>query len=144
MMLIPFAEGDTIIKQSSIRHADGYPPGCKIVFGIDPAFSMKTNTDIMCLTVVAHKGAQKFIVKTFYFEGREKDEEKFVTSAYEAYKSFSCSCVNVEGNNGGEIIGRMLKKKNMAVNILKSDRDKVTRLREWEGAFERGEIFFCP
>jgi predicted phage terminase large subunit-like protein len=20
----------------------------------------------------------------------------------------------------------------------------VTRLREWEGAFERGEIFFCP
>jgi predicted phage terminase large subunit-like protein len=144
MLLIPYAEGDTIIKQSSIRYTKEYPQGSRIVFGIDPAFSMKTNSDIMCLTVAAHKWPQRFIVKTFYFEGREKDEEKFVTACHEAYKQLSCSCINIEANNGGEIIARMLQKKNMAINVIKANKDKITRLREWEWWFERGDIFFLP
>ncbi len=144
MMLIPFADGDTIIKQSSIRYATDYPKDSRIVFWIDPAFSLKTNTDIMCLTICAHKGAQRFVLATLYFEGRDKDEEKFVNACHEQYKRYSCSWVNIETNNGGEIIGRMLQRKNMAVNLIKANKDKVTRLREWEWAFERGEIFFLP
>lgn len=32
----------------------------------------------------------------------------------------------------------------MAVNIVKAVKDKITRLREFEGAFDRGDIYFCP
>ena len=38
----------------------------------------------------------------------------------------------------------MLKKEGMAVDVINAEKDKVTRLREYEGAFNRGEIFFDP
>ena len=54
------------------------------------------------------------------------------------------SSIVVEENNGGLILARMLKKRNLAVTTKKAIKDKVTRLREYEGCFDRGEVFFLP
>lgn len=102
------------------------------MFGIDPAFSEKTNTDSMTLTITAHHGVNRYIIASMEFQGTEKDEEKFVATVERLYKIHNCSCINIEANNGGEIIGRMLKRRNMAVNVVKAIKDKVTRLREYE------------
>jgi len=44
---VPFSGGDTIIKRASIKYANELPDGCRLVLGIDPAFSENTGTDEM-------------------------------------------------------------------------------------------------
>jgi len=52
--------------------------------------------------------------------------------------------INVEGNNGGDIFGNLLKKERLAVEIVRATRDKVSRLKEREGDLMRGLIYFAP
>lgn len=78
------------------------------------------------------------------FEGIEKNEVRFTAYVEEMYRKHKVSRVYIESNNGGEIIARMLKAKNIAVEIMHAERDKVTRLMEYEGCFERREVFFLP
>lgn len=141
---IPYADWMTIIKRSSIRYEKEWDKSARVVFGIDPAFSEKTNTDSMALTISAHKWNTRYVIQSIEFNGSEKDEERFVSVVHRLYLEYKCACINIEANNGGEIIWRMLKKKGMAVNVVKAIKDKITRLREYEWAFERGEIFFLP
>jgi phage terminase large subunit-like protein len=75
-------------------------------------------------------------------QGLEKDEENVKKEIRKLYDRYNISIVNVESNNGGEIIARQLRNNNIAVQILNSTKDKVTRLREHEGEFTRGDIFF--
>jgi predicted phage terminase large subunit-like protein len=150
-LLIAFQDGQTIIKQSDIKYARR-PENCKIVFGIDPAFSQKTNTDAMGFVMTAHHRSkfedrilvQKYVFWYISFEGRDKDEETFKRRVKELYVKFKCSLIRIEQQAGWEIIGNMLKKEGMAVEIIHAEKDKVTRLREYEGAFNRWEIFFDP
>lgn len=143
-LLIARSDGESIIKRTSIRYAPSYPDGSRIVFGIDPAFSENTQSDSMGLAITAHHGEQRYNIATYEFKGKEKDEEKFVNAVFSLYEKHNCSIINIESNNGGEIIARMLRKRGMAVNVVKATKDKITRLREFEGAFDRGDIFFLP
>jgi len=141
---IPFSGGDTIIKRTSIKHADSMPSGARMVIGIDPAFSEKTGTDGMGVTMTGHVGVNKYIHTMVGLTGNEKDEERFCTYIEDIYKKYHVAMIVVEENNGGLIIGRMLKKRNLSVTTKKAIKDKVTRLREYEGCFDRGEVFFLP
>jgi phage terminase large subunit-like protein len=38
----------------------------------------------------------------------------------------------------------MLRAKGLAVEVTHAEKDKVTRLMEYEGCFERGEVYFLP
>jgi phage terminase large subunit-like protein len=60
------------------------------------------------------------------------------------YRQYNVSVINIEANNGGEILARILKKRGLAVSVKKATKDKVTRLREYEGCFDRGEVYFLP
>lgn len=141
---VPMADGESIVKRSGIRYADTAPEGCRVVGGIDPAFSEKTTSDPMAFTITGHYKGQKYVMASFEYNGTEKDEDRFCNSVQEWYKKKKISRLKIESNNGGEIIARMLKKRNMATQVLHSSRDKVTRLREFQGMFERGEVFFLP
>jgi phage terminase large subunit-like protein len=141
---IPFSGGDTIIKRTSIKYADAMPSGARLVIGIDPAFSEKTGTDGMGFCLTGHLGVNKYVHTMVGLTGNEKDEERFCSYTESMYRKFGVSVCNVEANNGGEIIARMLKRRNLAVSVKKATRDKVTRLREYEGCFDRGEVFFLP
>lgn len=98
----------------------------------------------MALSIVSYTGNQRYVLKMIEFRGRDKDEEEFVGAVEQLYRSLNCVMINIESNNGGEIIARMLQRRNMAVSVKHATKDKITRLREYEGAFERGEIFFLP
>lgn len=115
-----------------------------MVIGIDPAFSTKTDTDAMALALTAHSGPERYVAKVFQFNGAEKEEEQFCAFVENLYRSYNVDLVRIESNNGGEIIGRMLKKRNLAVEIFPTTRDKITRVRENEGRFGRGEVYFLP
>lgn len=75
--LIPYKNGQTIIPRSSFKFAKEIPAGCRIIIAIDPAFSLKTNTDSMAVSLVAHIGNQKYIMAVWEFKGAEKNEETF-------------------------------------------------------------------
>lgn len=142
--LIPYKNGQTVIPRTSFRFAKAAPAGARIVFGIDPAFSEKTNTDAMGLAVVAHIGEQRYILAVYGFEEGEKNEEKFCTFVEALYHQHGCSLIRIESQNGGQIIGRMLQRRNLAVQVISASRDKMTRLMEQEGRFARGEVYFLP
>lgn len=141
-LLIAYKDGQSIIKRSQIQVLDNEPEWCKYVIGIDPAFSLKTNTDDLAIVITAHKEGKKYIIQAIPLQGLEKDEENVKKEIRKLYDRYNISIVNVESNNGGEIIARQLRNNNIAVQILNSTKDKVTRLREHEGEFTRGDIFF--
>lgn len=147
---LPMVSGSSIIKRDQIKHIDIVPAGVTVVGGIDPAFSTKTGTDAMTIVITAHLRVpgetytNKYILYQYEAFGDAKNEVSFVKMAEDAYKRFKVSRWRIESNNGGEIIGRMLKAKNMATDIISSSKDKETRLREHQGSFELGKVYFLP
>lgn len=141
---IPFTMGETIISRQKIKYEKSVPDGAKAVIGIDPAFSEKTGTDEMGFALTYHSGKFKYLHTMIGFRGEDKNEERFCVYVENMYRKYGVAMINIEGNNGGEIIGRMLKGRGLAVKVLTSTKDKVTRLREYEGCFDRGEVFFLP
>jgi len=62
---------------------------------------------------------------------------KFVATVRKIYDQYGVATIYVESNNGGEIIYRMLKRAGMSCVLVKAIKDKVTRLREYEGDFDQ-------
>lgn len=146
--LIPYRAGQSIIKNSDIRYYGNLPNNVKNVIGIDPAFSEKTNTDPIGITVTGHEKYKddnyKYIIEVLELEWEDKDEDRFAMIVKQLYVKYKVSIVWIENNNGGGILARILRKKWMAVKITNSEKDKVTRLREHQWDFERGFIKFNP
>ncbi|PZM86477.1 hypothetical protein DLH72_00845 [Candidatus Gracilibacteria bacterium] len=144
--LIPYKKGQKVISLSMIQYYQNLPKNYKIVIGIDPAFSEKTNTDPIGITITAHEKYGKdnfyYIIESLSLEGEEKNYTKFVKIIKELYQKYKASGVIIENNNGGGILGDMLKRERLAVRIVSAKKDKVTRLTEYQGLFERGFIKF--
>lgn len=142
-LLKPFATGQKIIGKDQILHRDEWSDSAPIIIGVDPAFSLKTNTDALAVVVSAHDGEERYVIDAFAFEGVDKETSKVVKFIMEQYNRWGAHCINIETNNGGEIIGRMLAKEEAIVNYITADRDKVSRLRAHEWRFGTGKVFFC-
>ena len=141
-LLIPFSNSSTIIKRDDILFYKELP-SCVYYFWVDPAFSEKTNTDEMALTIIwVDKDDNVYIINSIWYKWHQKDEDNFTKEAVKFYEKYSPRTIFVEGNNGGEIIARMLRKKWMPVKVLTSSKDKVTRLREHEFRFNQKKVFF--
>lgn len=87
-MLKPYMSGQKIIKKSQILHASEWPDDSIIYIGIDPAFSLKTNSDSLAVVVTAHAGEERFIIDAFEFEGEDKNEVKVVEFVYNLYHRY--------------------------------------------------------
>lgn len=146
--LIAYKKGQKIIRKSHIKYYQSLPKNYKIVFWIDPAFSEKTWTDPMALTITAQEKFNweiyKYIIESMWFEWEDKDEDRFCDTVVQLYHKYKCSIIYIENNNGGLILARMLKKRKLAVIVINSENDKTTRLREYQSEFERGIIQFNP
>ena len=144
--LIAYVNGQRIIKWSDIIYYYQLPKVYRVVFWIDPAFSEKTWTDAMWLTITAQEKYMweiyKYIIESIAFEENEKDEDKFCNRVVELYHKYKCWLIYIEQNNGWLILARMLKKRWLAVIVVNSEKDKVTRLREYQWEFERWLIKF--
>jgi predicted phage terminase large subunit-like protein len=100
----------------------------------------------MWLTITAQEKytweIHKYILESIAFEWTDKDEDKFCNTVVELYNKYKCSLIYIEQNNWWLILARMLKKRWLAVIVINSEKDKVTRLREFQWEFERWLIKF--
>lgn len=120
-----------------IRFVDDYPTRhAKIVMGIDPAFSEKTHADSMAITISVFQESKRYVIYNEAFDGKDKDLKKFCIFIKNLYKEYNVNQITIEGNNGGEIIGKELKDKSMVCNIKYTKKDKVQRLIELQPAIE--------
>lgn len=146
--LIAYKKWQRIIKESDIKYYGTLPKNHKIIIWIDPAFSEKTWSDAIGLTITAQemfeKEIHKYVIEIREFNEEEKDEEFFCKVVKELYQKYKCNLVYIENNNGWWILARMLKKRWLGVIIINSEKDKITRLREYQWEFERWLIKFNP
>lgn len=146
--LIAYSKGQRIIKESDIRHYYALPNNYNTIFWIDPAFSLKTGTDSIGLAITAHENynweVHKYVIEAREYKEDEKDENRFCESIKDLYVKYKCSLIYIETNNWWSILARMLQKRWMAVIEINSDKDKGTRLREYQWEFERWMIKFNP
>lgn len=142
--LIPYVDGQTIIPRSLIKKVERYPKEVRVIIGIDPAFSLKTTSDPIAITVTGHHNGNKYVLACYELIGNQKQEKIYRPFIKQLYTTFKVSNVNIESNNGGEIIARQLQEDGLAVTIIKAEKDKVTRLKEKESFFTRGEVYFLP
>jgi phage terminase large subunit-like protein len=146
--LIPYKKGSRIIKESDIKHYWTLPNNYKVTFWIDPAFSLKTGSDPIWLWITAQERRDNnifyYVLELRKFAWEEKEENRFCDVIVDLYHKYSCSMIYIEGNNGWEILARMLKRRWLAVTVISTSKDKVTRVVERQWAFERGDIKFNP
>jgi len=100
-LLIPYKGGQSIISRSQIQMTDKVPDSTdemkvQYVIGVDPAFSLKTNSDSVGIVVSAHRGEDLYIVHVVELEGQQKDEENIKETVRNLYNRYSVSIVNVE------------------------------------------------
>lgn len=146
--LIAYKKWQRIIKDSHIKYYHNLPNHYKVVIGIDPAFSLKTNTDPIGIVCTAHHEFQgdkyKYVLEMMKLIEDEKDEDRFCSIVVWLYQKYKVSMVYIEGNNWGGVLARMLQKRGLSVVVLTSKSDKVTRLRERQAEIEKGLVQFNP
>jgi len=143
---IPLLVGQTIVKEEWIIYNTELTEFDYFQIWIDPAFSKKTNSDAFGIVVTWHKKIKNDIYKKAVFckklEWAKKDTGTAINIIKSLYNKYNAKIINIEWNGGGDIFGELLKKENLAVNIIKASKDKVTRLKEHEGDLMRGLIYF--
>lgn len=146
--LVAYKKGQKIIKESDIKYYTKLPNNYRIVIGIDPAFSLKTNTDPIGIWVTAHESFEgknyKYVIELKKLEADEKDEDRFCAVIVGLYQRYNVNIVYIEGNNGWDVLARMLKKRWLAIKIIDTKKDKVTRVRENQADIERWLVLFNP
>lgn len=142
--LIPYVDGQTIIPRALIKKVDRYPKEVRAIMGIDPAFSLKTTSDPIAITISGHHNGNKYVLACYELIGNQKQEKIYRPFIKQLYSTFKIANVNIESNNGGEIIARQLQEDGMSVTLMKAEKDKITRLKEKESYFTKGEVFFLP
>jgi len=149
-LLIPMKDSwESIIKKSHIHFYNwAIPSGAKYIMWIDPAFSEKTNTDPIWITITAHHKFEwttyKYVVFSTQLTGENKYYENFVRFVKNLYVQYKINIIYIEQNNGWKVLADILKRNNLAVKTLNSTKDKITRLREFEGEIQTWVVKFNP
>ena len=146
--LIPYKKWQKIISDWYIKYYQNLPKNYKVAIWIDPAFSEKTNSDKIWITVTAQEKFNNinyfYVIQSISLDGAEKNYLNFLSVVRELYNKYKASRIIIEWNNWWEILWRMLRNDGLAVQIKTAIKDKVTRLMEYQWAFERWLIRFNP
>lgn len=145
---IPTVSGQTIIELKDCRMIDEHavPPLDMIRIGADPAFSEKTQADSFGLVVTGTKMLWQELHYYVLYGKELKAEEKRQTNVnkifaqnYHLYKASRIIC---ENNNGGWVFAKGIMAQWVAVDAVSATKDKLTRLKEYESAFQEGRVHF--
>lgn len=146
---IPMTVGQTVIDLKwckKIKKSDLPTSFDYIQIGGDPAFSIKNSTDCFGIVVTGHalrgEVQYKYVLRSIKLQWEEKLQENVEAVFEQLYHEFWASMIKVENNNGGAVFARALQKRHLAVEIVSATKDKLTRLKEYESDFMRGEVFF--
>lgn len=145
--LIAYKSGQTIIGKTYIKYWYDRPDKVRTVMGIDPAYSEKTISDPIGITVTHHytnaEGKKfKYIQDSWKLEWPEKNHENFADFVEEQYKKLWVNIIRIESNNGWWILAKILRARGLAVVEVNQKNDKVQNMLEHQGDFERWEVYF--
>lgn len=146
---IPMSVGQTLIELKrcqKIKQEDLPERFDYIQIGCDPAFSTKTSSDGFGIVVSGHiivgDKHYKYVLEAIKLEGDQKLQENVEAIIEQLYHKYQVSRIKVENNNGWSIFARALQKRHLAVEVVSATKDKLTRLKEYEGDFMRELIYF--
>lgn len=144
-LLIGYAGGDSIIKRHYIKYeriADKRDFE-RIIIGIDPSYSEKTQSDNFAIVVTGHKGTKRHVLECVKLSGMYKDIPKSIPIIKSLYIKWRATYVNVEYVTQA-FIAKACKADHMATQNIVPGKDKVSRLMEYQGDIESGEVVFNP
>ena len=151
-LLKPFSNKDRLIKSEYIRMFDENIEFDYIEAGIDPAFSEKTKSDSFSITVTGFKKVEnvlyRYVLEEISLKWEEKNNQNICRTVLNMYLNYKPRNIKVEKNNGWEIYAKLFKDPanmwgyNLPITTINATKDKWTRLKEFEGCFQRWEIFF--
>lgn len=146
-LLIPYVRGMVIVQRHLINKLD-----CKnfyfdkIRIGLDTAISKKQESDRVAFTVTWYDKWKKYVCESVKLEWESKrmpNQIKLAKDLYEKrWKQTDNIMLNVETVAFQEVLADYLKEEKLAVNTIKTHKDKVTRMLEYQWDFEAGNIFF--
>lgn len=148
-LLQPYVDGTTIVKDYMIKRVESMRPRENTytsTLWIDPAFSEKTNTDAIGLTITRKRyigrDYVKYVIYSCELRWVEKALDTIKKKVRHLYDMYGFDNIVIESNNWWELIGKELRKEKYAVEIVTSTKDKLLRLREYETDFERWLVYF--
>lgn len=142
-LLIPYGEGEKIVTRDMIKY-DKRTKFEKYRIGVDPAISIKNNTDPFGIVVTGYDGEKKHIVEVVNLKGEMKKPQKSLEVIKQLYKKYDNSRVVCETIAFQQIYSKLLQNAGVATDEVTPTKDKVTRLMEWQAEFENGNIYFHP
>lgn len=143
-MNIPIQAENSIVKEEHIQY---FKHNNKIIYEyiniwIDPAISEKTTSDPFAIVVTGEIGTKKYILEAKQLEWAKKDPFKATKIVKFLYDKWNANAVNVETIAFQQVMAKLFKMHNISTNTITPNKDKVTRLMEWQWDFEQWEIYF--
>lgn len=152
MLLIPEKDWEKLIKLKHIKMFDEEIKYDYIEIWIDPAFSEKTKSDKFSITATGFRKVDnvvyKDVLENIALSWDEKSNENVCRQVLNFYLTYKPRKIKIEWNNWWEVFAKMFKNPqlmwwyNLPVDVISSNKDKYTRLKEYEWCFERWEIRF--
>ena len=142
-MNIPIQYENTIIKQEHIRYFDYDNQEFDYInIWVDPAISEKTNSDSFAIVVTWEIKEKKYILEAIELRWENKDPFKATRTVKSLYDKYQANKVTIETVAFQQVMSKLFKAENIAVQEITPHRDKVTRLLEWQWEFEQWNIYF--
>jgi phage terminase large subunit-like protein len=126
-----------------IRHRSPPPPLVKTVVALDPAVTANRTSDETGM-VVAGLDADGLVYVLGDLSGRFTSDA-WAKKAHHLYHKYQAAAVVAECNNGGDLVGQMLKMQLPPVNVqlVRASLGKRTRAEPVAALYEQGRVFHC-
>lgn len=145
-LLIPYVLWQHIITRDMIQYIDrkDLPKFDKIQLWVDPAVSEKEWSDRFAISVVWFADRKKYVLDSIWLEWTEKNIKKAMNIVYNMYVKYNVNRVFVETVAYQLVLKTIFKEMWMAVEEVKTTKDKTTRLMEKQIQFENHDVYFVP
>ena len=143
-MNIPIQAENAIIKPEHIQYFD-YDSSWKFDYinvWVDPAISEKTNSDPFAIVVTGEIWLKKYVLEAVELKGKEKDPFRATKTVKRLYDKWGANKATIETVAFQKVMAKLFRAEYIATEEITPDRDKVTRLMEYEGDFEQGHVYF--
>lgn len=145
-MLIPYVLGQHIITRDMIQ----YDSNClsytfdRTVIWVDPAISTKEWADNFAISVVWYLWERRYVLECVALNGKDKDIWRATSVVKSLYQKWNANLVAVETVAYQAVLKTVFQNMWLAVEEIKTSKDKRTRLMEKQILFENHRVYFYP
>ncbi len=145
-MLIPYVLGQHIITRDMIQ----YDSNClsytfdRIVIWVDPAISTKEWADNFAISVVWYLWERRYVLECVALNEKDKDIWRATSVVKSLYQKRNANLVVVETVAYQAVLKTVFQNMWLAVEEIKTSKDKRTRLMEKQILFENHRVYFYP